>query len=228
MIIAKAAIFDLDCTLVDTLERFFEVFRDLMRGYGKTIDWNEFFKRYVDDTLDEIVASLGDNQDKMLREFWLEFLWKYREDNPKGNLIPGAKEVLKGLHEADIPIAVITSCIVPTKKLKKELDEFNIGKFVKTVATGHDVVEELEKGHHFSKVEIFELAVKKLGVDPRDCVIVGDYWNDIRDGKKVGAKTVAVLTGLMRRELLESYEPDAIVESVRELSEVVKFETGGG
>jgi phosphoglycolate phosphatase-like HAD superfamily hydrolase len=228
MIVAKAVIFDLDCTLVDTLERFFEVFRDLLKGYGKSLHWNEFFKRYVDDTLDEIVASLGDDRDKMLREFWLEFLRRYREDDPKGNLIPGVKEVLKGLHEADVPIAVITSCVVPTGKLRKELDEFNIGRFVKTLVTGHDVIEELEKSHHFSKVEIFELAVRKLGVDPRDCVIVGDYWNDIRDGKKVGAKTVAVLTGLMRRELLESHEPNAIVESVRELSGVVKFETGGG
>ncbi|MEM2796442.1 MAG: HAD hydrolase-like protein, partial [Candidatus Hadarchaeales archaeon] len=64
---------------------------------------------------------------------------------------------------------------------------------------------------------------EKLGVEPQECVIVGDYWNDIRDGKKVGAKTVAVLTGLMRRELLEKYGPDAVIKSIADLLEVVEF-----
>jgi phosphoglycolate phosphatase len=228
MIVAKAAIFDLDCTLVDTLKRFFEVFNGLLKKHGKKpLDWDGFFKRYVDDTLDDVVAALGGDRDKTLHDFWLEFLWKYREDDPRGELIPGVKEILESLHEANVPLAVITSCIVPTEKLRKELDEFNIGRFVKTVVTGHEVVEELERSHHFSKVGIFELVVKRLGVNPDSCVIVGDYWNDIRDGKKAGAKTVAVLTGLMRRELLERYGPDAIVGSVRDLPKVVKFETGG-
>jgi phosphoglycolate phosphatase-like HAD superfamily hydrolase len=85
-------------------------------------------------------------------------------------------------------------------------------------------VKNLEAGDHFSKVEILRLAAEKLGVDPKDCVVVGDYWNDIRDGKAIGAKTVAVLTGQIRRELLEKYSPDAMIESIRNLQEVVKFE----
>ncbi len=225
MIKAKAAIFDLDCTLVDTLDRFFAVFNELMVKNGKKpLDWDEFFRQYVADTLDNVVSPpTAGNREKLLHEFWLEFLWKYREEDIKCSAYPGVKELFEGLHERKVPIAVITSCIVPSEKLRNELKRYGIANFVKAVVTAHDVVGDLEKGHHFSKAEIFRKVAMELGVDPKECVIVGDYWNDIQDGKKVGAKTIGVMTGLMRKELLEKYKPDAIVDSVREIPTVVEF-----
>ncbi|MEW6593062.1 MAG: HAD family hydrolase [Candidatus Hadarchaeota archaeon] len=225
MITAKAVIFDLDCTLVDTLDRFFEVFNKLLEKHEKKpVSWEKFFKNYVDDTLDDVVAPPGTkHRDEMLHHFWLEFLWKYRDGEIKCGLISGVKKTLEKLHREKVPIAVITSCIVPSVKLRKELEGHGIGKFVKTVVTAHDVLKHLEEGHHFSKAEIFKTVMAKLKVKPQDSVVVGDYWNDIRDGKKAGAKTVGVLTGLMRRELLEKYKPDAIIASVKDLPKVVKF-----
>ncbi|MDI6884366.1 MAG: HAD family hydrolase [Hadesarchaea archaeon] len=227
MITAKAVIFDLDCTLVDTLRRFFDVFNELLVERGdKPLQWDRFFERYVADTLDDVIAApSSEGREERLHEFWLEFLRRYRDGDPGSKLIPGVKEVLGQLHRDGVPIAVITSCIVSTNKLRRELAGLGLNRFASAVATAHDVVEELEQGHHFSKVEIFRLAAGRLGVDPRECVVVGDYWNDVRDGKTLGARTVAVLTGLMRRELLEKYGPDMIIESVRDLPKVVKFET---
>jgi phosphoglycolate phosphatase len=227
MITAKAAIFDLDCTLVDTLTRFFDLFNELLVARGKKpLSRGKFFEIYVADTLDDLIAEPSDRErERKLHEFWMEFLHKYRDGDPNGRLIPGVVEIFQDLSEKGIPIAVITSCIVPAAKLRKELARFGIGKFVRTIVTAHDVLKNLGAGNHFSKLEIFGLASERLGVDPEDCVVVGDYWNDMRDGKAVGARTVAVLTGQMRRELLEKYGPDAIIESVRELPKVVDFKT---
>jgi len=227
MITAKAAIFDLDCTLVDTLRRFFDLFNELLVAREKKpLSWDKFFEIYVADTLDDLIAKPSDRErERKLHEFWMEFLHKYRDGDPKGKLIPGVIEIFQDLSEKGIPIAIITSCIVPAVKLRKELAKFGICKFVKTIVTAHDVLEDIEAGDHFSKLEIFGLAAERLGVDPMDCVVVGDYWNDMRDGKAVGAKTVAVLTGQMRRELLEKYRPDTIIESVRDLSKVIYFKT---
>lgn len=225
MITAKAAIFDLDCTLVDTLKRFYDVFNELLKERGsEPLTWDNFFKHYVADTLDNVISAPLDKE-RELHEFWLEFLRRYRAGDLGSKLIPGAREVLRELNRAGVPIAVITSCITPVTKVMGELASFGLDKFVSTAATGDDVSRDLKEGHHFSKVEILRLAAGRLGVDPRDCVVVGDYWNDVRDGKALGARTVAVLTGLMRRELLEKFGPDAIIESVRELPKVVKFET---
>lgn len=225
MITAKAAIFDLDCTLVDTLRRFYDVFNQLLEERGsKSLVWDEFFKHYVADTLDDVVAASSNGaRERKLHEFWLEFLRRYRAGDPGGKLIPGVREVFQKLHDAGAPIAVITSCIAPSAKVREELASFGLDRFVSAIATGDDAIRDLDEGHHFSKVEILRLVAERLGVDPRECVVVGDYWNDVKGGKALGAKTVAVLTGLMRRGLLEKFGPDAIIESIRDLPKVVKF-----
>ncbi len=227
MITAKAVIFDYDCTLVDTLKRFYDVFNQLLRERGdEPFGWDEFLKYYIADTLDDVItAAFNKERERKLHEFWIEFLRRYRAGDPGNKLIPGVREVFQKLNDAGVPIAVITSCIAPKAQIKEELASFGLDKFVKAIVTGDDAINDLNKQNHFSKVEILRLAAESLGVDPRDCVVVGDYWNDVRDGKVLGARTVAVLTGLMRRELLEKYGPDVIIKSVRDLQKVVKFET---
>jgi len=227
MITAKAAIFDVDGTLIDTIKRFHIVLNQILKKHGrKPIEFQEFLRRYIGDTLDDaIVPPETPGREQVLHEFWLEFLRRYRAiDVPDDRLIPGVKEVLKNISDSGVPIAIATSCIVPADQLKEELSSYGLGEFARIVITGLDVAEDLKKGHHFSKVELLERAAWGLGVDPRDCVVVGDYCNDIRDGRKIGAKTVAVLTGLMKRDFLSKFKPDAIIESVRGLQKVVKFE----
>ncbi len=224
---AKAVIVDTDGTLIDTTKRFYFVFNELLRGLGReSLGWEKFLERYIADTLDDLVApSQEGEQEERLHEFWLEFLRRYRAvDVAEDQLIPGVREVLANISGVGVPIAVITSCIVPSDQLREELARYGLSEFVDAVVTGNDAIDDLNKKHHFSKCEIFRLAAEKLGVAPQDCIVVGDYWNDVRDGKTIGAKTVAVLTGLMRRELLMKAEPDAIIESIRNLPKVVTFE----
>jgi len=223
MIEAKALILDVDGTLLDTTERFYELFNELLEERGKrALEWDEFLRVYIADTLDDVVAGPGSpRREEELHDFWLEFLRKYRAKRIDAKPIPSAREVVEGF--AEVPIAIITSCIVPAEELRRELSEHGIAKHVRAVVTGADVARDLERGHHFSKREMFELAARKLGVNPSECVVVGDYWNDIRDAKAIGAKAVAVLTGLMRREVLERFGPDAVIESVSDLPKVVRF-----
>lgn len=231
MITAKAVIFDTDGTLIDTTKRFHVVFNRILQKHGrKPIAWKEFFKRYSADTLDVIVApSRTKNREEVLHRFWLEFLTEYRSiPVAEDSLIPGVKEVLEDISEQGGRIAIITSCIVPARKLELELSRYGIKKFARAVVTGADVIKELTGGHHFSKMGIFERAITKLGVSPKDCVIVGDYWNDVEAGKKLGTKTVAVLSGSMELDAMTKLKPDAIIESVRELPTVVKFEPALG
>lgn len=224
---AKAVIVDTDGTLIDTTKRFYFVFNELLKGLEREpLGWEKFLERYIADTLDDLVApSQEGGREERLHEFWLEFLRRYRAvDVAEDQLIPGVKETLANISDAGVPIAVITSCIVPSDQLREELARYGLSEFVDAVVTGDDAIDDLNKKHHFSKRGIFRLAAKKLDVAPRNCIVVGDYWNDVRDGKAIGAKTVAVLTGLMRRELLMKAKPDAIIESIRYLPKVVAFE----
>lgn len=61
-------------------------------------------------------------------------------------------------------------------------------------------------------------AMKCFGVtDPRSVVKVGDTKADIDEGKNAGCWTVAVLTGTQTVECLREKNPDFIINSVKEL-----------
>jgi len=224
---AKAVVFDTDGTLIDTTKRFFTVFNRMLQKHGKKpLNWKNFYMRYCNDTLDDIVApKKAKDRGEFLHRFWIEFLSEYRFIHADGDaLIHGVDKVLKKISDKGALIAVTTSCIVPPDKLGRELSKYNIRKFANAVVTGADVMKALNEGHHFSKKEIFELAMKKLGVAPRDCVVVGDYWSDIKAGKELGAKTVAVLSGSMELDTFEKLKPDAIIDGVKDMLKVVNFE----
>lgn len=52
-------------------------------------------------------------------------------------------------------------------------------------------------------------------VDPQRCVIVGDTPKDILCAKNNGMKSVAVATGMYSKEILKTYEPDLILDSLK-------------
>lgn len=227
MLNARAAIFDTDGTLIDTTKRFYTVFCSMIKEReGEPLEWSEFFKHYSEDTLDEIVSMNIKNREEELRDFWLEFLKTYRSiPVPDDSLIEGADVILEKISDTGAKIAVTTSCILPPLKLEKELEDYGLMDYVDVVVTGENVIEDLVETHHFSKREIFEVALSELEVKPENSVIIGDYWNDVKAGRKLGAKTIAVLTGDMKPEILEDLEPDAIIESVSGLFSVIKFST---
>jgi phosphoglycolate phosphatase-like HAD superfamily hydrolase len=53
-------------------------------------------------------------------------------------------------------------------------------------------------------------------------VTVGDSVIDIRAGKKAGAKTAAVLSGIFSLDELERENPDLILENVNKLPAFLK------
>lgn len=64
---------------------------------------------------------------------------------------------------------------------------------------------------------VFERAKKELGWDiqPQDIVVIGDMVHDIRCGKAIGARTIAVTTGMHGDEaILKREKPDLLVSSL--------------
>ena len=67
---------------------------------------------------------------------------------------------------------------------------------------------------------ILEVALQTLGVEARDCVMVGDrIETDIVMGKRLGLATVLVLSGITRGDdpRIAELRPDLVVDSIRAL-----------
>ena len=55
--------------------------------------------------------------------------------------------------------------------------------------------------------------------------MVGDYVTDIRSGKAMGLKTIALLSSRVSLEIIEKEEPDVIIESINNLPQFVFCES---
>lgn len=65
-------------------------------------------------------------------------------------------------------------------------------------------------------------AAHEMGVQPHECLMVGDTTVDIRSGKAAGAQTVGVLCGFGQEKELRRAGADLILPSTAELAEVLQ------
>ncbi len=71
-------------------------------------------------------------------------------------------------------------------------------------------------------------AAQRLGHSPEQCIVVGDTVLDIRAGQRAGALTVGVLSGFGERAQLERGEPDLILETMAGLASHLPDGVDGG
>jgi len=213
--VAKAFIFDLDQTLIDSLDRFYVAFNEALKRFSlKQINRELFEKLYKEDRLNELLGQVPKEA------FWDYFLQIYDEvEAPPSKPIEGALELLKLLKSKGVKVAVVTGRKTPVERLASKLSELGLMKYVDVLLTAqHD--GEICRG--FLKVGLLERAMGMLGVKPKECVFVGDYKPDILTGKMLGVFTIGVLTGKESAEKLKELGADLVLGSVKGLLRMLK------
>ncbi|MDO4938831.1 MAG: HAD-IA family hydrolase [Lachnospiraceae bacterium] len=66
-------------------------------------------------------------------------------------------------------------------------------------------------------------AAEELGVRPEECIYVGDGETDMEAGRAAGCLTVGVTWGYRPREVLEQYQPDCLIDHMEDLSMLIPF-----
>ncbi len=76
------------------------------------------------------------------------------------------------------------------------------------------------------KTGMLEMARRDLGLDIERSYVIGDKWSDVEMGRRAGAKTIQVLTGYGKGEILnglhKKYPPDIIAKNILEASLIIK------
>lgn len=211
---AKCIFFDLDGTIVDSREAYYEAARVAFQAMGQespeTKAALEIPRRLEQkQPISDIIK--GDT-----RKFLQVYLKTYYSVTPeKTKLVPNVSTVLKILS-TKAKLALITMRSVPTENIIKELERFSIAKYFTYVVTALDTHKPKPSP------EALIQCVKALDVQMRDCIIVGDSINDIKAGKAAGIKTVAVLSGLFSREEVVKEHPDLIIRDATALPNFIE------
>jgi HAD superfamily hydrolase (TIGR01509 family) len=174
----KAVLFDMDGVLVDSIESWRKALNHALEKYNMDkISKEVFIKKYWGhDLYDNLKRN---NLPLKVGMFCNKVYSEHLEDV---KIYPNVKEVLEKL--SNYPKCIITN--TPCNCTKQILETFNIAKYFDFIFTSDDV--KLAK----PDPEIVLLACKKLELEPKDVVLVGDTDSDIAAGHAAGCKVIGV------------------------------------
>ncbi len=195
--------FDLDGTLLDSRERLYGLFQQLVPGSKLSFDDYWTLKRNKIAHKEILKNNFGysDKAFFLFEEEWMKSieLQEWLElDKPFDGITNYLKD-LKGKHQ----LFVVTARQYESTAIQQIHLHGWYNIFEKVLVT----CQQKEK------YELIKTAVKVTNQD----WMVGDTGNDIQTGKKLGINTAAVLSGFMSKEKLEEYNPDIIVDNVLDL-----------
>ena len=193
----SAVLFDLDDTLIDSLEARVSALDNAFAGAGlRHLKADEFFHelrgRQLLDVLTELEEREG--QELGLVERYRQAYW-----NRKPGLIsmyPGIRPLLETLREREIKLGVVTQ-----KWGSVELDGRRVGAVEELLELGiadlFSAIVGLEDVTRFKPdPEPVEVALRRLSVAPQEAVMVGDSPADIEAGRAAGCLTCHATWGL--------------------------------
>jgi HAD superfamily hydrolase (TIGR01509 family) len=131
--------------------------------------------------------------------------WRRCEDEP---LLPGVAERLAEAARLGLPVAVASSS--SSAWVSPWLDRHGLAQFFRAVCTRDDVTAVKPAP------DLFLLAARRMGIDPRDCVVFEDSPNGLTAAHAAGMWAVAVPNGLTRPLRLPS--PHLVLASLAEFT----------
>jgi HAD superfamily hydrolase (TIGR01509 family) len=204
----RAAVFDLDGTIVDSEPRSLRALRRLFVAYRVPHD-EALLRRFVGRRGPEVFAELidlfpGRHPVQLSAEVAAYF---HEPGQPPLAALPGAAELAAGIHRLGDPLALVTSAgrrhAVPTLAGLGLLGLFDV------IVAGDDVTAGKPDPEGYRR------ACAELGVAPSRCVAFEDSPAGLAAARAAGMYCVAVLTTHPRSELTGA---DQIVADLTEIT----------
>ncbi len=215
----RAALFDMDGTLVDNSAVHVDAFERFCARYGVT-DWREKLNRAFGMGSDDIMRMLL--PEEVIRERGLKALGDekeaiYREIYaPTIRPVAGLRALLTLLREAGIRCAVGSSGC--RENVEFVLEKCQIGEFFEERISG-DMVTRCKP-----EPEIYITAAKSLGVKIEECIIFEDARAGFEAARRAGAGlVVGIATTLPKAIIKAEHLADFVVEDFTEIDSLSKL-----
>jgi len=207
-----AVLFDLDGTLMDTLDAIVASMNSALEESGLAPLTKEELRPLigmpVQRQMDILRGMSGPIVDGITDRYYAHFLAHVERGLP---LYPDVKETMPQL--ADRAISTMTTR--RREGAKRMLEVAGIASYFRAVVGG----DEVSRPKPFP--DLPQYSAQALGVTPEACVVVGDAPVDILAGRAARAWTVAVTYGYGSPSALREAKPHATIESFRELPDAI-------
>ncbi len=211
----KGIIFDLDGTVLDTIEDIGDSMNEVLEGLGmEKLSYNEYklkvgrgFRNLVKDI---IPNSSEEEIDSNYEALELAYERNYLNKSKPYEYIV---KMLNSLVDKDIKIGINTN---KNQKYASNLiaEKFENISFIDIVGVedGRYIKPDPTSGNNI---------IEKMGLSKDEVLYIGDTEVDIKTGKNIGVKTVAVAWGFRNFEDLKIENPDFMIENPMEIIDLL-------
>lgn len=197
----KAIIFDLDGTLLDTIQDLADSCNQALLAEKATTYPVEDYKYFVGKGMDNLISTViekGELDPLLFDQIKANYIKEYaKRKNNKTKIYDGIMEVLEKLKDKNISLNILSN--KPHFQTEKVV-EYYFKDFKFDQIYGHKPEFKIKPNPESAKD-----LIKKIGLKPEDVLYIGDTNVDILTAKNANFTSVGVLWGFRKKaELLEA------------------------
>jgi phosphoglycolate phosphatase len=214
---ARAVLFDLDGTLVDSRRDIAAACNFALASVGMPPSPVDVIAEYVGDGARMLVArALARAPDDAIVARALVAFQAYYADHAAVHTtwMPGAREAALAL--SDRPLGLVTN--KPRVAALAVLDALSARALFASIVAGEDAPLKPDPRGILAALAALEEPVK-----PAEAWVVGDGPQDVLAGRAAGCVTVGVRGGFASNERLEAAAPDVVLDSMHELVPLLRL-----
>jgi len=216
--VIRAVVFDFDGVLANSEPLHFRAFRDVLAAEGLTLTERSYYSQYLgyDDVgaFRAIAADSGRTPADADLTRWVALKAERLEELERGAsvLFPGAREAIGRM-------ARLTSVAIASGALREEIfrvleREQLTSFFPVVVAAGDTPASKPDPGPYAKAVQMLG-AIRRDGLEPRQCAAVEDSHWGLVSAKAAGLRTIAITHSYPAPEL---HEADLVIDHLDELT----------
>ncbi|WRP06103.1 pyrophosphatase PpaX [Rossellomorea aquimaris] len=208
-------LFDLDGTLINTNDLIISSFLHTLNHYYPGDYEEKDVHPFMGPPLEESFGGLDpDRMEEMCAHYRA---YNHEHHDTLVTEFEGVYETVQALYENGYKLAIVSTKVRDV--VLKGLDLMNLRPFFEVIITLDEV--ENAKPHP----EPIEKALIALGSSPEEAIMIGDNHHDILAGKNAGVLSAGVAWSAKGREHLAHYEPDFMLDNMKDLLPIVGVST---
>jgi len=208
-----AILFDLDGTLIDSIELILGAARHAFDGFAGRVPTDEEWRTGIGRPLHTVLREYASDDTEAAMLFGRYRAYQLEHHDRLIQPYEGVVETVRSLAGAGHPMALVTS--KSDWMALKALVLVGLDRLIPTIVGAESCV------NHKPHPEPVERALALLGVSSGDAIFVGDSPHDVQSGRAAGVRTVGVTWGAFTAEEMRRSGADVVIDRVEALREVV-------